>query len=210
MNIEVAVFSSAFVISCYRLFLDYSQRKYFASEFCQNYQIGNKKIIDGIITANENPLCKISLIRNYRTVYYDLNLYHSHQSYQSYPVGFPICNPVVCNNYARTTISNHICPNAKLNNINLVFAPNCLVHYTERLIDSDDIIHESIPNNTLISIFAEEVNNTQYIVHSIGPKKNIIKDIGYKYYGISNAMTAIFIGLASISAIGLVTKMIFN
>ncbi|XWV25027.1 hypothetical protein QJ856_gp0751 [Tupanvirus deep ocean] len=200
-------------ITAYGLYCDYNNRLLFNNEFMQTKQINDKMLIVGTITnesinglhdnnykfvdilsypifVHDNPLYKIDSYTKNKIKFYDYNVpsRNKNSKFHFYPR-----HKVRFVEYWNTNnLFDFISPVLKFNEMPLIIKNNCKIHYTKgksHYISNDKyVIEKYIPNNSEITIFANKKNDT-YRAESIGSTKNVIDDIAFKYYGISDVYT---------------------
>lgn len=120
--------------------------------------------------------------------------------------------------WTETSTDRYIAPDLKLDNIGLTFDSKSIIHYTNQkshYISSNHKLNQYfIPNNTNITIFGH-ISSLSYIdypngygdnivIKFMGPKEDVLSDIGKEYYGISDSLRALVVSICTFSVLGTV------
>jgi hypothetical protein len=119
---------------------------------------------------------------------------------------FPMTNIHTVNYWSRIESLSKTAPEIKINEItDLIITDKTKIFYSKSDIDypyfNKKIVKNFIPNNSTISIFGRLNINKKYVADYLGLKEEVISEIAYRYYHISDARTSIYFILLLLSFI---------
>lgn len=208
-------------ISIIGIYNDYQIRKKFRNDLKSKIRIGHNEIHEGTIFSNSTtiPIFKSkelsydipldSPIHKIETRTRRYLLFHNYKSNTSDSSNSNQLNLVIEEYWETNTEMYHISSGIYFEDVyfeksDITLKNNAIIHYTENKMhyvnNNKKILEKYIPNYSNVTIFGHKNNEGSYKVKIIGSRKEVIDDIAFRYYGISNSFTFLLL-LISVSSV---------
>lgn len=214
-------------ISAHILYVDYHNRKKF--DRLDKIEINGKSIVEGIITNQDEtfnkpldifrcPFYTLDSLYNYQTRYYIINRQNVNSMVnfmKKKPILFAERQYSLFSHWKHQNIFTYQSDNCNIDDMKIRVDKNTKINYTERKIHhtskKEIMVERYIPDKSKITIFGkveDDTNGKINYVEFIGNKNDVVADIKYKYYGISDGGTIFVVCtlLASIMSFGFCLK----